>query len=112
AVHRGNDLLGADRLRQLFRKVEVGLAVPEKRGPGDDLPGSGRQHVACALDRPDAAPDAARQGARDLPDDIDVVALAHGGIQVDYLHLREALESPHPAKDVLVPDGEALALDE
>jgi hypothetical protein len=33
-------------------------------------------------------------------------------VQVDDLHLREALEPPHPAKDVLVPDGEPLALHE
>ena len=112
AVHRGNDLLGADRVGQLLRELEVGLAVLEERRPGDDLPGARRQHVARAFDRADAAADAARQGARDLADDVEVVALAHGGVQVDHLHLREALEPPHPAKDVLVPDGEALALHE
>src|SRR6476659_4369809 len=71
-VHRGDDLLGADRIRELFRKVEVGLAVPEERGSGDDLPGSGREDVACALDRADAAPDSAREGRGDLPDDVEV----------------------------------------
>ena len=42
----------------------------------------------------------------------EVVAGAHRGVEVDDLHLREALEPPHPAKDVLVPDREPLALHE
>ena len=50
--------------------------------------------------------------AGDLPHQREVVAAAHRGVEIDHLHLREALESPHPAEDVLVLDRELLALDE
>ena len=48
----------------------------------------------------------------DLADEREVVARAHRGVEIDDLHLRKALEAPDPAEDVLVPDGEPLALDE
>ena len=35
--------------------------------------------------------------AGDLPDEREVVAGAHRGVEIDDLHLREALEPPHPA---------------
>ena len=52
------------------------------------------------------------KGRRDLADDGEVVALAHRGVEIDHLHLGKALEPPHPPEDVVVSDGEALALDE
>ena len=96
----------------VLRELEVGLAVLEERRAGDDLLRAGGEHLLRALDGADAAADAARERAGDLPDEREVVAGAHRGVEVDHLHLREALEPPHPAEDVLVPDREALALDE
>ena len=65
-----------------------------------------------ARDRADAAADAARQRARDPAHDREVVALAHGGVQVDDLHLRKVGEPADPGEDVVVRDGEPLALHE
>ena len=69
--------------------------------------------MSCARStRADAAADAARQCRGDLPHDREVVAGAHGGVEIDDLHLRETFEPPHPAEHVIVSDGEPLALHE
>ena len=65
-----------------------------------------------ALDGADAAADAARQRAGDLAHEREVVADAHRGVEIDDLHLGKALEPPHPAEHVVVPDREPLALNE
>ena len=78
--------------------VEVGPAVLEQRRADDDLLRAGGEDSLRALDGPDAAADAARQRAGDLPDEREVVADAHRRVEIDHLHLREALEPPHPAR--------------
>ena len=100
------------RVGQRFREGEIGLSVLEERRPGDDLLRAGGEHVRGALDGADAAADAAGERRRDLPDEREVVAGAHRGIEIDHLHLRELREPAHPPEDVVVPDREPLALDE
>ena len=112
AVHRRDHAVGADRVSKRFREVDVGTSIPEERRPGDDLAGAGGQDVLRARDRPHASAHAARQRSGDLPDEVEVVARTHRGIQVDDLHLRALLEPLHPAKHVVVPDRETLALHE
>ena len=46
------------------------------------------------------------------PHEREVVAHAHGGVEIDDLHLRERREAPHPPEHVGVLDREPLALDE
>ncbi len=78
----------------------------------DDLPGARAQDVLRAFDGPHASADAAGECAGNLPDERQVLARAHGGVQIDDLHGREALEPPHPRKHVVVANGEPFALDE
>ena len=59
-----------------------------------------------------AAADAARQLPGDDPDEREVIALAHRGVEIDDLDFRKRGEPAHPSKHVVVPDGEPLALDE
>src|SRR5439155_25427756 len=68
--------------------------------------------LARAIGRADTAADPARQRARDLTDETEVVPDPHRGVEVDHLHLRELLEPPHPPEHVVVADRETLALDE
>src|SRR5262249_34337443 len=52
------------------------------------------------------------EGARDLPDQHDVVAAAHRGVEIDHLDLREGLEPPHPFLNVIVSDRKPFTLHE
>ena len=96
AVDGGDHPLGADGVGQRLGEVEIGPPVLEQRRAGDDLLGAGGEDLLRALDRSNAAADAAGQRRRDLADDREVVAGAHRGVEVDDLHLREPLEPAHP----------------
>ena len=61
---------------------------------------------------PNAAANAARQRPGDLPDEPQVVALFHRGVQIDHLYFGKPLEPPHPAKYVLVFNGKVFALNQ
>jgi hypothetical protein len=52
------------------------------------------------------------QSPRDVSHEREVVAGAHRCVEIDDLHLLEALEAAHPLLHVGVADGEALALHE
>src|SRR5262249_13067181 len=97
---------------ETLREFDVGPAVSKQRRAGDDLTRAGGQHVARALDGPDAAADSTGERRRDLADDRQVVAGPHCRVEVDDLRLREPLEAAHPLEDVLVAYRETLALDE
>ena len=72
---------------------------------------AGRQDVLRALDGADAAADAAGQAQPAIWRTIARLSpVAHRGIEVDHLHLREAFEATHPRENVVVADGEVLAL--
>ena len=71
-----------------------------------------RENVLRAFDGADAAADAARERAAIRRTMAQVVALAHGRVEIDDLHLGEALEALHPLEHVVVADGEPLALHE
>ena len=112
AVDGHNHARRADGAGQFLREVEVGLAVLENRRPDDDLLRAGGEDLPGALDGPDAAADAARQLSGDDPDERQVVARSHRRVEIDDLDLRKRRETAHPAKHVVVPDGEPLALDQ
>src|SRR5439155_9183546 len=112
AVDGGDDALAADGVAEPLREREVRLSILEERRAGDDLLRAGGKHVLRAIEGADAASDAARDCAGDLPHDREVVATVQRRVQIDDLHFREALEPAHPAKDVIVLDREPLALHE
>ena len=112
AVDRGNDSFDADGVGQPLREVEVGPSRLEERRADDHLLGAGAEDVLGPLDGADAAAHPARQRCRDLSHERQVVARAHGRVQIDHLHLGEARELLDPGKHVGVADGEPLALNE
>src|SRR4029077_6869685 len=107
-----DDLIWSYRVGEAPGEVEVGLAVLEQRRAGDDLSSSGGQDLRGALDGSNTAADAACQARRDAPHDGDVVAACHRRIEIDDLHLREALEPLHLLLYVRVANRELLALNQ
>ena len=65
-----------------------------------------------ALDRADAAADAAGLLGADLPHQRLVGAPLHRGVEIDQLHLGERAEPVHPRLPVVGGQREALALDQ
>ena len=78
----------------------------------DDSAGAVCEHLRSALDAPDAAAHAAGKSGADRGDELAIVALALGRIQVDELYSREAREAGDPRFRVGCFDGEFLALHE
>ena len=111
-VDGSNDPLEAYGISQASGKDKIRTATLEEGRPRDDLLGARRQKVFGPRDAPNPAAHAARQPARDLTHERHIVPDAHRRIEVDDLHLREALEAPHPAKHILVSQGEPFALNE
>src|SRR5262245_41038367 len=101
-----------DRLGHCLREADVGTAGFEQRGSGYHVRRACLEQVASALDRPHAAADATRQSASNPADELEVVAGAHGGIEVDDLDFRKPLESFDPAEHVIVADRKPFALNE
>jgi len=67
--------------------------------------------VAAAIDS--MLPAAASKNiVMDFAHEGEVIAQAHGRVEIDDLHFRERREAPHPAEHVGVFDGEPLALHE
>src|SRR5262249_8880637 len=109
-VDGGDHLVCTDRVRELLRKVEIRLAVLEEGGTRDDLPGPSRENFAGASGRANAAANAAREPRSNVPAERQVMPGTHGCVEIDHLPLRKAFEPLHPLLDVLVSDGELLAL--
>ena len=74
--------------------------------------GASGEQIAGTLHGAHAAAHPAGEPTGDLPHEREVVAHPHGRVQVDHLHLGEALEALHPSEYVVVSDREPLALDE
>ncbi len=111
-VHRGNHLLAPDRVADFPGERDVHVPFLEERRTEDDLLRARLDHLPGALDRSDAAADAARELGRHPADQVVVVARGHGGIEVDELDDREVLEAPDPPEDVGAFDGDPVTLDE
>src|SRR5262249_16088350 len=110
AVDGGDHAIAADGAAERAREIDVGGAVREERRSRDDLLCAGGEDFFRARHGSDAAADAAPQRTGDLRYEREVVAGSHRSVQIDHLHLREALEPPHPLLHVHVPDPESLAL--
>src|SRR5260370_43727 len=96
----------ASRSSISFRVVIPPAAVVEQCRAGDALLRAGLEYFCRAPGRADAAADAAGQRRSNLPDDGEVVAAAHRGIEIDDLHLLETGKLPDPLEDVVVSDRE------
>ena len=92
AVDRGDHSCGADRAGELAREPKIGPPILEEGRARDDLFGAGGEHLLRARDGANAAAHAARERSGDLLDEREIVAGAFCGVEIDYLHLREAGE--------------------
>ena len=112
AVDGGDHLFWSHGVRESAGEVEVDGIVAKEGRAHDDSAGAVCEHLRSALDAPDAAAHAAGKSGADRGDELAIVALALGRIQVDELYSREAREAGDPRFRVGCFDGEFLALHE
>src|SRR3954468_13785303 len=86
AVDCRDDSVDPDGFGERPRERHVRLGVLEQRGAGDDLTGPGREYLTSTVDSPDAAADSAGERRSNLSNDVQVVAGADRGIEVDDLY--------------------------
>jgi len=110
AVDRRDHAVAADGVGQGLREGQIGCAAPERDDPAMicRAPAASTSRARSTLRMPpptrhDKAPAICRN-------EREVVAVVHGGIEVDHLDLRELLEPPHPPEHILVADRELFAL--
>ena len=112
AVDRGDDPVGADGLRERAGDIDLHAGGVEERRADDHVGGAGLEHALGALDRADAAADAAGQTRADLAHEIVVRPFTLGGVEVDELDLAAPFEAADPGVEIVALDGELLTLDE
>ena len=93
ALYGDTAILGVDSCDEMLRSYGRGKSgsnldvhytfLGEQRRTNDDAPGTGIEHLLCALDGTNASADLARKPLRDLSNQVGVVALAHRSIKVD-----------------------------
>src|SRR5262249_3448196 len=111
-IDGGDQLRGADGVRELRRDVHVHAAFGEERGAEDHAPRSKVQDLPRACDAPNAAPDAAGQRTTDSGHQLAVAAGSLRGVEINQLHFWLTGEPLDPGVDVAGLEREPLSLDE
>ena len=86
------------------------VVLAKQRRADDDALRAGLEHVLRALDGVNAAARLARQALGDLLHERGVIALAHGGVEIDELHQRIAREFFDPVFEIVEGQAQLFAL--
>jgi len=110
-VDTGDYAICTDTLRELSGECGVDCAgIRKERGANDDALRACIQHLLRAINRVDAASGLAGETLGDLRDERGVIALAHGGIEIDQLDQRESRELFNPVFEVVESEAQFFAL--